>query len=45
MQALFLSAVIDGIVAVPTLVIMTVAASRRNIMGPMVISLPLQVIG
>jgi NRAMP (natural resistance-associated macrophage protein)-like metal ion transporter len=45
MQALFWSAVINGVVAVPMLALMTTIAARRSVMGEMVIGRPLHVIG
>jgi len=44
-KALFWTAVINGVVAVPVMAIMMLLASRRTIMGPFVIAGPLRVIG
>jgi Mn2+/Fe2+ NRAMP family transporter len=45
MRALYLSAVINGIVAVPMLALMTMMAAQRRIMGAMAISRTFQAIG
>lgn len=45
MKALFWSAVINGIVAVPVLIAMMVAVSKREVMGDFVAPLPLKIFG
>lgn len=45
MQALYWSAVINGVVAVPLMVIMMLMATQSRIMGKQTISLTLQIIG
>jgi len=45
MKALFWSAVINGIVAVPLMVVIIVVASSRSVMGPYVATRPLIVLG
>jgi NRAMP (natural resistance-associated macrophage protein)-like metal ion transporter len=45
MKALFWSAVINGVVAVPLLVIIILLATRRSVMGDYTSSRPIQVIG
>lgn len=44
-RALFWSAVINGVVAVPVMVCMMLMATRRRIMGPAVVSRPLLAVG
>ncbi len=44
-KALFLTAVINGVAAVPVMVCMMLMSSRNEVMGPVVISRPLRVIG
>jgi Mn2+/Fe2+ NRAMP family transporter len=45
MKALFWSAVINGVTAVPLLVVITVLASKKSVMGPYTASWSLQVLG
>lgn len=45
MRALYWSAVVNGIVAVPVLALMMLMASRRSIMGEFTISAPLKIVG
>jgi Mn2+/Fe2+ NRAMP family transporter len=45
MQALYWSAVTNGVVAVPLMVIMMLMATQSRIMGKQTISLMLQIIG
>ncbi len=45
MKALFWSAVINGVVAVPLMVVIILLASRKSIMGPFAISRTLVVLG
>jgi len=44
-KALFWSAVLNGIVAVPIMVIMMLMASRRDILGPFTVRGPLKILG
>jgi len=44
-KALFWSAVINGVVAVPVMVMMMLMACRKSVMGQFVLSIPLRVIG
>jgi NRAMP (natural resistance-associated macrophage protein)-like metal ion transporter len=44
-QALFWSAVLNGLVAVPIMVLAMILASRRSVMGPFVIGRTLKVLG
>ena len=44
-KALFWSAVINGVVAVPVMVMMMLLSSRRAVMGRFVLPLPLKVVG
>jgi Mn2+/Fe2+ NRAMP family transporter len=44
-RALYWSAVVNGIVAVPVLALMMLMASRRSIMGEFTISAPLKIVG
>ena len=44
-KALFWSAVVNGVVAVPVMVAMMVLASRRAVMGQFVLGVPLKVLG
>ncbi|WP_448192729.1 NRAMP family divalent metal transporter [Azospirillum sp. sgz301742] len=44
-KALFWSAVINGIVAVPVMVCMMLMASQHRVMGPVVVSMPLRIVG
>jgi NRAMP (natural resistance-associated macrophage protein)-like metal ion transporter len=44
-KALFWSAVINGVVAVPVMVMMMILASRKSVMGPFTIGLGLKVVG
>ena len=45
MKALFWSAVINGVIATPMIAAMIVLSSRRSVMGPLVLSRPLRVMG
>ncbi|WP_307188637.1 NRAMP family divalent metal transporter, partial [Acidisphaera rubrifaciens] len=45
MKALFWSAVINGVVAVPLMVVVIVLASRRAVMGAYVVSWPIRALG
>jgi len=45
MKALFWSAVINGIVAVPVMVVMMIMARQKRVMGPFVLSATMSVIG
>jgi Mn2+/Fe2+ NRAMP family transporter len=45
MKALFWSAVINGIVAVPVLIALMLAVSKREVMGNFVAPLPLKIFG
>jgi NRAMP (natural resistance-associated macrophage protein)-like metal ion transporter len=45
MKALFFSAVINGLVAVPLLVVITLLVSRRSVMGPYTASRPIRALG
>jgi NRAMP (natural resistance-associated macrophage protein)-like metal ion transporter len=45
MKALFWSAVINGVVAVPLLVVITLLASNRKVMGPFVASRGIRILG
>lgn len=45
MKALFWSAVINGVVAVPLLVVITLLASKKTLMGPYTASRPITVLG
>ena len=44
-KALFWSAVINGVVAVPVMVMMMILASRKSVMGPFTIGPGLRVVG
>jgi Mn2+/Fe2+ NRAMP family transporter len=44
-KALFWSAVINGVVAVPLLAVITILASKRSVMGPFVAGRTLVVLG
>ncbi len=44
-KALFWSAVINGVVAVPVMVMMMLMATRRTCMGRFVLSTPLRIVG
>ncbi len=44
-KALFWSAVINGVIAVPVLAVMMLVAARKDVMGALVIPRPLQVLG
>ncbi len=44
-KALFWSAVINGVVAVPVMVAMMALASRRLVMGQFVLGMPLKALG
>jgi NRAMP (natural resistance-associated macrophage protein)-like metal ion transporter len=44
-KALFWSAVINGVVAVPVMVMMMILASRKSVMGPFTIGLGLKTVG
>jgi Mn2+/Fe2+ NRAMP family transporter len=44
-KALFLSSVINGVVAVPIMVVMMLMAIRSDIMGPFVITRRLKILG
>ena len=44
-KALFWSAVINGVVAVPVMVMMVLMATRRKVMGRFVLSVPLRIVG
>jgi NRAMP (natural resistance-associated macrophage protein)-like metal ion transporter len=45
MKALFWSAVVNGVAAVPIMVLVMLMASRRKVMGQFALSLPLKVLG
>jgi len=45
MRALFWSAVINGVVAVPLMVVIVLLASRKSVMGPFTVSRPIIVLG
>jgi Mn2+/Fe2+ NRAMP family transporter len=45
MKALFWSAVINGVVAVPLMVIIILLASRKSVMGPFTTSKPILILG
>jgi Mn2+/Fe2+ NRAMP family transporter len=45
MKALFYSAVINGVVAVPLMVVVILLASRSSVMGPFTASRPIRVLG
>jgi Mn2+/Fe2+ NRAMP family transporter len=45
MKALFWSAVINGVVAVPLMAIIIILASRKSVMGPFTTSKPITVLG
>jgi Mn2+/Fe2+ NRAMP family transporter len=45
MRALFWSAVINGVVAVPLMVVIILLASRKSVMGPFTVSRPIVVLG
>jgi Mn2+/Fe2+ NRAMP family transporter len=45
MKALFWSAVINGVVAVPLLVVITILVSRKSVMGPFTASRPIIALG
>jgi Mn2+/Fe2+ NRAMP family transporter len=45
MRALFLSAVINGVVAVPLMAVIIVLASKQSVMGPFTASRPLVILG
>jgi Mn2+/Fe2+ NRAMP family transporter len=45
MKALFWSAVINGLVAVPLMVVLVLMASSRRVMGPFAVSTNLRVLG
>ena len=45
MKALFWSAVINGLVAVPLMVVLVIMASSRRVMGTFVVSMNLRVLG
>ena len=45
MKALFASAVINGVVAVPLIVVIIVLVSKRSVMGPYTASRPVRVLG
>jgi len=45
MKALFWSAVINGVVAVPLMAFVIVLASRKSVMGDFTVSLPLKILG
>ena len=45
MKALFWSAVINGIVAVPLMVVVILLVSKRSVMGPFVASRPIVLLG
>ena len=44
-KALFWSAVINGVVAVPVMVLMMLMASRKKVMGRFVLPIPLRIVG
>ncbi len=44
-KALFWSAVINGVVAVPVMAILLLLGSRQDVMGRFVLPLPLKVVG
>ena len=44
-KALFWSAVINGVVAVPLMIVIMLMASRRDVMGPFVLARPLRAMG
>jgi Mn2+/Fe2+ NRAMP family transporter len=45
MKALFWSAVINGIVAVPLMVVIVLIASRKSVMGAFTVSRPILILG
>ena len=45
MKALFWSAVINGIVAVPLMVVIILLVSKRSVMGPFTASRPIVLLG
>jgi Mn2+/Fe2+ NRAMP family transporter len=45
MKALFWSAVLNGVVAVPLMVAIMILSSRSSVMGSHVASLPLKILG
>ena len=45
MKALFWSAVINGVVAVPLMVVIILIASRKSVMGAFTVSLPIVILG
>jgi Mn2+/Fe2+ NRAMP family transporter len=45
MKALFWSAVINGVVAVPLMVVIVLIASRKSVMGPFTSSWPIVTLG
>ncbi len=45
MKALFWSAVINGVAAVPIMAIMMLIATRKKVMGPFTLPLPLRLMG
>ena len=45
MKALFWSAVINGVVAVPLMVVIILLASRKSVMGAFTLSLPIVILG
>ena len=45
MKALFWSAVINGVVAVPLMVVIILLASRKSVMGAFTSSLPIVILG
>ena len=45
MKALFWSAVCNGVAAVPIMIVMMLIATRRQVMGPLTLPLPLRLLG
>jgi Mn2+/Fe2+ NRAMP family transporter len=45
MKALFWSAIINGIVAVPLMAVVIVLASKRSVMGPFIVGRTMRVLG
>jgi Mn2+/Fe2+ NRAMP family transporter len=45
MKALFWSAIINGVVAVPLMVVVIILASKRSVMGPFIVGRTLRIFG
>ena len=45
MKALFWSAVINGVVAVPLMVVIIILASKKSVMGDFIVSRPIVILG